>query len=189
FRRREAAGAGGIGAPDRADGPRQAGQGRADPRAGRGAAVRGRAPTRRRRASRRGREISEAEIERLLEQQPLPAWFTEAELAELGEANAADSAFLARPREGPPGSFVQWARDDEAPTRRIIDRTRAALIRKQLAALTPMLKAWGVAKPQLRAAEYLAARHRPSVRKEGRRLFNSGGALLAWLRRTAIVFL
>jgi hypothetical protein len=139
-------------------------------------------PAKKRRRSRRGREIQDAEIARILEKHLPPSWFDEVEWARLGEATAADTKL-----KPVPSGFVnldEWFSAYKAQVDRAKDRLRATLIRKQVYHLAALLEARGVAEPTLRAANYYAPIWREDVRKEGRALFQSGNALLTWVWRT-----
>jgi hypothetical protein len=143
------------------------------------------------RRSRRGRAISDAEIDRLLQRCPDRAPTTaaiqsnpilrRATRADLGlsredwlwltKMNAAD-----RPVTGIVDDLVGWAGAQKAHYKRTKERTEAIFLYRRVTELQNLLADEGVAKPQLRAAQYYA--HKPGAR------FKTGGGLKTFVWRT-----
>jgi len=98
-----------------------------------------RGPDKGRRASRRGREPEEGEIDALLAQHPLPAPHEE-------------------PPKEPKWTFGSFTPSHRFRLRRSLIKTNPALVQAQLDHLTSLLNASDIAAAQLRAAEYLAPR-------------------------------
>jgi hypothetical protein len=143
-------------------------------------------PTKQRRRSRRGCEISDDEIARLLQQHPTSA-LDKADHDRLAELRAGDRFNVERSFSGTPDQtrtellqhLAAWS--DHA--QRCVERERAVAIEKQITEVAALLRARHVAEPKPRAAQYFAARWRPIMLREGNKRLSSGRALLQWLRR------